>query len=401
MHQAIKGRVLFVTSSCPQRPGDWTSPFILDLASDLKQFGWQVEILAPHGPGLAISETINGIHIQRYRYFYPENQETVFYRGGALINMRRSPLNWIKAPAALAGLAFKLRQLLRTNTYDIAHSHWLAPQGTIAGWAAKHSGLPHVTTAHGSDVFALKGTVAMKLKAYAIFHADSVTANSTATAAAIEGIPGAKADVDIVPMAINKPTHRNGPSNGKEAGLTLLFLGRVVKEKGLTDLINALPAVIAYMPDTRLIVAGEGQDRADIEALAVSLEISHHVDFIGAVSPTNVGAYFARADVVVCPSHFEAQGLVAAEALACGKAVVATNVGGIPDTIQHEKTGLLVPAHAPEKLAASIIRLAKDNALRNLLGKNGKTYVQKHLLRPVSAAAFDKIYDRILKSHSG
>ncbi len=395
MRSSNKGRILFVASSCPQRAGDWTSPFILDLACDLQGFGWQVDILVPHAPGLALSEKLSGVQIFRYRYFSPESQETVFYRGGALVNMRKNPLNWTKLPAALTALNHNVYKYLRTGAYNLVHSHWIIPQGAIAGRAAKHFKLPHVATAHGSDVFGLKHPLAMQLKRYALTHADAITVNSSATAQEIMAIDSEACAPDIVPMSITAPKSapKNEPASGR---LNLLFLGRMVREKGIEELITALPDVANSLPNIRITLAGDGQDRVEMENLVKHLKLNNIVQFAGAVSPADTGKFYEWADIVVCPSHFEAQGMVAAEALSYGKAVIAAEVGGLPDTVRHKKTGLLVPAHDAESLAVAIIKLGKDANLRYFLGANGVHFAASTLQRPASARHFDAIYQRVI-----
>ncbi|MGI9372631.1 MAG: glycosyltransferase family 4 protein [Hyphomicrobiales bacterium] len=398
MRNSNKGRVLFVTSSCPQRAGDWTSPFILDLACDLQSFGWQVDVLAPHAPGLAHQEQLCGVQIFRYPYFKPENQETVFYRGGALVNMRKHPLNWVKLPVAMIALNHNIYKHLRTSTYDLLHSHWIVPQGALAGRAAKRFKLPHVTTAHGSDVFGLQHPLALRLKRYALDHADAITANSNATANKIKLLKTNGCTPHIVPMSITAPgaSHAEKPA---DSALNLLFLGRMVREKGIEELITALPEISASLPNLRVTLAGDGQDRMEMEKLVNRINLNHIIQFSGAVSPADTSKFYQWADIVTCPSHFEAQGMVAAEALAHGNAVVASDVGGLPDTVQHLKTGLLVPPHDARSLAQAVIKLGKDADLRRHLAEKGRLFTEENLIRPASARLFDDIYRRVITSH--
>jgi hypothetical protein len=92
------GRVLFVTSNYPRWAGDTTTPFVHDLAVDLGARGWQVRVLAPHAPGAARDETIDGVHVHRFRYLVLASAQTVCYGGGALVNIRNSRLTRAKIP---------------------------------------------------------------------------------------------------------------------------------------------------------------------------------------------------------------------------------------------------------------------------------------------------------------
>lgn len=85
------GRILVVTSNFPRWQGDSTTPFVLHLAQDLQNLGWHVDVLAPHSPGSARREVIEGVTAERFRYLWPTRLQTVCYQGGALINLRLSP----------------------------------------------------------------------------------------------------------------------------------------------------------------------------------------------------------------------------------------------------------------------------------------------------------------------
>src|SRR5688572_6883639 len=91
-------RVLFLASSAPRFPGDSTAPFILNMAHDLCNLGWEVDILAPHAPGLKAVEVIDGVTIRRFRYLWPEKWQTLCYNGGATLNLKRSRFRFLALP---------------------------------------------------------------------------------------------------------------------------------------------------------------------------------------------------------------------------------------------------------------------------------------------------------------
>ncbi|WP_179953105.1 glycosyltransferase [Desulfobotulus mexicanus] len=122
-------RILCLTSTFPRWVQDSSAPFVLNLIHDLKKLGWQVDALAPHAPGAAIEEVLHDIPTRRFQYFWPPEQQTLCYRSGALINLRKQPSDYLKLPVfVLAQIAAVLKQL-RRKKYDIIHSHWLLPQG--------------------------------------------------------------------------------------------------------------------------------------------------------------------------------------------------------------------------------------------------------------------------------
>jgi glycosyltransferase involved in cell wall biosynthesis len=136
-------------------------------------------------------------------------------------------------------------------------------------------------------------------------------------------------------------------------------IGRLEPEKGHPTLIEAWPLVHHHFPEARLLIAGEGSERDRLEGLAAAHLRSDlccdSVSFLG--RRDDIPAVLAAADVVTMPSYREAQGIAILEALAAERAVVASNVGGIPEMISDGENGILVPSHDPSALAAAIISL--------------------------------------------
>ena len=152
----VKGRILCLTSNYPRWEGDSTTPFVLHLAQDLQQLGWQVDVVAPHAAGSAQQESIGGVKVERFRYLWPASAETVCYDGGALINLRKKKSNSLKLPALVLAEWAAVTWRLVWRRYDLLHSHWLLPQGFVGAMSAAPLRIPHVVTVHGGDVFALK-----------------------------------------------------------------------------------------------------------------------------------------------------------------------------------------------------------------------------------------------------
>lgn len=148
--------------------------------------------------------------------------------------------------------------------------------------------------------------------------------------------------------------------------LTVVLPGRIVPEKGHADLVAALRILDAKIPRLRAVVAGDGPLRRDVEAMVSQAGLADQVEFTGALDHAAMIRTVATADIVVVPSRHEGFGLTALEAMALGRAVVATTVGGLPEVMGD--TGVLVPPVDPEALAAAIDRLAQDPGLRKAMG---------------------------------
>ncbi len=404
-------RLLLVTSNYPRWAGDSTTPFVLKLAQDLNRLGCAVDVLAPHAPGAARREVLEGIPVERFRYLWPESLQTVCYGGGALVNLRKARSNVVKLPALVAAeWAAVFGRLLRRR-YDLLHSHWVLPQGFVGALAARPLGVPHVITVHGGDVFGLRGRGMRRLQRVAFGAAGAVTVNSSATGAAVTSIAPRIAPPRRIPMGVDIAPADDPALTAdirarwrRGAGPLVVFVGRLVEEKGVGDLLQAMALLCREVPDATALVIGEGQDRAAFEAMAGRLGLGERVAFTGWVAPATVGAWMQAADAFVGPSKrgpdgwVEAQGLTFAEALVNGVPVVATRSGGIPDLVRHEETGLLVPEADPAAIAAAVLRLWRTPDLAARLAGAGQAMVREALSREASAAAFLQVFTEVVEA---
>jgi len=398
-----RGRLLCLTSNFPRWAGDSTTPFVLHLAQDLQELGWRVDVLAPHAPGTADREILDGVQVERFRYLWPARLETVCYQGGALVNLRRNRGNLAKLPAlVMAEWAATLRRLA-ARRYHALHSHWILPQGFTGALAALPLGVPHVLSTHGSDVFALRGRWLTRCKRFALRHADAVTVNSSVTAREVTAIAGPLPALQRIPLGVSvAPVARDDPRvqrlrehHRRGDGPLLVFVGRVVEEKGVADLLHAVRALLPELPQITALVVGEGQDRPALQQLSEQLGLAERVSFSGWVAPDQVGAYLAAGDVFVGPSRQEGQGLSFIEAMVAGTPVVATRVGGIVDSVSDGETGLLVAERSPGAIADAVRRLVADRALAARLSRQGYALASTTFSRPASAAAFDRLFRQL------
>ena len=173
----------------------------------------------------------------------------------------------------------------------------------------------------------------------------------------------------------------------------ILSLGRMVRTKGLRDLMNA-------MPDVRgnLIVAGAGPERKELERLRTKLGLEDKVQFLGKVSEDRKSELFATCKFFVMPSIQESYGIAAAEAMSFGKAIVCTNIGGLPEVVQD--CGLLVPPASPRELAATMNRMLDDPHLRTLLGRKAKERAKLYTWDRL-AKMTEEVYELVHRNRKG
>ena len=406
-------RILCVTSNFPRWEGDSTTPFVLHLAEDLQALGWKVDVLAPHASSAASHEVLSGVNVDRFRYLWPASLETVCYQGGALINLKQNRLNYLKLPALIFfEWTAIMKRLLRGN-YDLLHSHWMLPQGFTGVLAARPLHIPHVITVHGSDAFGLQGKFLKAFKRYSLLGADSVTVNSSATRKQVMSIAPAMRDPHLIPMGISMgKSDPRGVADlrrkyRKGQGPLLIFVGRLVNEKGVDDFICAVARIQQQLPDVTALVVGDGQLRGELENLAKDKGVAGCVYFTGWVDPFDVPNYLLAADIFVGPSkqssdgRMEAQGLTFLEAMNAGTPVIATDLGGIKDSVIHERTGLLVPENSPDLISRSVFRLTEDSELRSYIVSQA-TQLASQFTREVSASRFSDLFeDSIDKGSEG
>jgi glycosyltransferase involved in cell wall biosynthesis len=404
-----RGRILWVVSNCPRWAGDASAPFILNLARDLRDRDWDVTLLAPAAAGLPSRDVIEGVPVERFAYAWPASLQTLCYGAGVFAHLRERRARAALIPGYVASQWLALRRRLgATPGFDLLHAHWVLPQGFTAALAAPPR-TPLLVTAHGGDLFALRGGISERAKCWVLQRAAAVSVNSSATEAVARrlGAPAERlvripmgATLAAAPDAARVAALRAQLRRG--AGPLLLFVGRVVPEKGVGDALAALALLRADLPDATLAIVGDGPARAEFEAQALRLRVADRAAFIGAVPPADVPLYLAAADVFVGPSRrsaegwIEAQGLSFIEAQLAGLPVIATDAGGLGDFVTDGDTGLVVPQADPAAVADAVRRLLADPALATRLAAAGRAHALAHGSRAASADAFSALYARLL-----
>jgi glycosyltransferase involved in cell wall biosynthesis len=178
-----------------------------------------------------------------------------------------------------------------------------------------------------------------------------------------------------------RPTDSAGAAFRKRYGIPadrilITQVAQIKREKGVDDILEAAPPALAEQPNLHFAFVGDGQSARTYAERTRELGIEDHVTWTGlSVDPIAEGV-FAASDIFCHPSRWqEAFGLVLAEAMSCGKPIVATTVGGIPEVVEDGETGFLVPPGDPAALAAKLVWLARDAGLRERMGRAGRERV--------------------------
>lgn len=158
---------------------------------------------------------------------------------------------------------------------------------------------------------------------------------------------------------------------------TILFFGRIWEYKGLQHLIEAEPLITSQVPDARIVIAGHGEPFEKYERLMINR--NHFIVHYRYIPDEMVARLFQEASIVALPYTEASQSAVLAIAFAFGKPVVATAVGGIPEVVEHEETGYLVPPRDSHSLAEAIVALLQDHDLRNKMGRKALEKAESEL----------------------
>jgi glycosyltransferase involved in cell wall biosynthesis len=310
-------RVVVLTTSYPRGPDEVAGVFVRDAVEHVRAAGLEVEVVSPAA----------------FRHY------GLAYGHGILGNIKRRPWLVFAIPLFLLSFARAARRAARDA--DVLHAHWLP-----SALPALATGKPFVVQLWGTDVELarhVRWIVRLLLRRARIVLCPSIALAERAH------MLGAR-EVRIVPSGVSSPD-TVGPSENPPH---VLFVGRLSIEKGILEFLQATEG----MPR---VIVGDGPLRDRVP------------EAVGFVPPAGLGPYYERAAVVVCPSRREGYGVVAREAMAHGRPVVASAVGGLVDAVEDGVTGLLVPPRDVAALRAGIERLLGDVDLRDRLGRAARS----------------------------
>ncbi len=177
--------------------------------------------------------------------------------------------------------------------------------------------------------------------------------------------------------------------------LIIITIAELHERKGLKYLIRALPLVVKKFPNIKLVIVGEGPERKNLEALISNLDMENHVLLLG--RKKEIPLLLKASNIFVLPSIREAFGIVILEAMVTSLPVIATKTGGIPEIIEHNKTGVLVEPENERALAEALKILVANPDKRILLSEEGKKSVVQNFSAQKMAEQYEKVYKTLLK----
>jgi len=265
---------------------------------------------------------------------------------------------------------------LRALGVDHVHAHYATYPALTAYVIHRLVGLPYSFTAHAHDIYVDRPMLEEKLAA-----ARFVVTISDFNRKLLRELYGRSADrVHVVHCGVDAELFRPGPP-GPRGELTVLCVASLQEYKGQTYLLEACQLLVRQGVSLRCLLVGEGRDRGELEDLVQRLGLEHVVSFLGSQPRHAVRDLLGRADVFALPSVTARDGQMEGipvglmEALASGVPVVASDLSGISELVDHERNGFLVPERDAQALASAIARLAEDEELRSEFGRAGRRTV--------------------------
>jgi phosphatidylinositol alpha-1,6-mannosyltransferase len=303
--------------------------------------------------------------------------------------------------------ALRLRSI-SAGRRSLVHCGRALPEGLTALMARVMSGPRYLCWTHGEELAYAASSRELALLTRCVHRgAAAVCANSWHTAGMLEdfGVPRRK--ISVIHPGVDPVRFRPDVDGrdlrhrlGAKDDLLLLSVGRLQRRKGHDVVLAAMQMLLPAFPRLRYVIAGDGAERARLEALAAVRGLADRVVFAGAVPEDALPSYYAACDVFVLPNRvdngdLEGFGIVFLEAAASGKPVIGGCTGGVPEAIEHGCTGLLVEGRDVDAVAGAIRRLAISARLRRQMGAAGRARVLQSFTWDAAASALSALHERL------
>ena len=379
-------KICIITHSYPRFEGDWRSNFIESLAKAYAENSAEVTIFVPYAVRFNRKMVDNyGIRIVNFKYMPLESLHTVGYGHSMKADLNFNLQDLLLMPFMFLCGLIRFSVLLKKEDFDLVHAHWAVPNALIAvsGRFITRSKAKIFTSFPGSDVTAITklgwlGKIAAKI----VGMSDYLSCNSSDLREDLVKTGLDKSKIDLVIYGVDEKEilfsgkdrmalrRTLGVSN---TDVVLLMIGRFVPKKGFATAFRALKHITKLAKNVRLVVVGDGPLKEKYLAILKEDLTESYVTFIGEIPPSDLRKYYSACDVFLMPSQrLPSDGLnvVVPEAMACGRAIVASKVGGNDLVIFHGENGFLHDENDSKQLADFVIDLMEHPERAEAMGEN-------------------------------
>lgn len=282
--------------------------------------------------------------------------------------------------------------LAREFRPNIVHVHYV---GGFGYWGSKCDFAPVVVSVWGSDVGDRPGNPIFRMYIKrALRRASRITATSEfLRKVTADLVPKRASDIQVIPFGVDEPESVAPMPSGP---VKLCFIKMHRPRYGPDILLKAMALASKQVPDLTLTMAGKGPMTEPLKALARALGIAERVEFAGFIPNNQIYSLLQKHHIMAMPSLEEAFGVAVLEASVCGRPVIASRVGGVPEVLRDGETGLLVSKGDVEALAEAIVSLASDRERCRAMGEAGREWVKERWLWERSLAMMSKVYEELI-----
>ncbi|MFY1671906.1 glycosyltransferase family 4 protein [Plantactinospora sp. WMMB334] len=346
------------------------------LATALAAAGHQVTVVTRHGEGAPVEAYADGVHVVRA----PEDPVGFPLATPSLLAWTMAFNHTLTRTALRAA---------RTGDYDVIHAHdWLVAHTAIT--LADHLDIPLVTTIHATEAGRHQGWLPdeMNRTIHSVEHWLSAESHRVITCSGymrdqVKGLFGLPdGHVEVVPNGVDDRAWSAQPravaaarKRYAGAGPLVGFAGRLVYEKGVQHLVHAVPRLRERHPELRVVIAGDGPYRQELQEQAQRLGLAESVRFAGFMTERQLPAVLAATDATVVPSLYEPFGMVALEAAAAGAPLAVAATGGLAEIVEPGVTGVTFPHSDPDALAGAVDSLLGDEVFARRVARRARTMV--------------------------
>jgi len=312
-------------------------------------------------------------------------------------------------------LASKIIKSINSSKLDLIHSHYAIPHAMSAYMAREITGVPYVVTLHGSDVHTLGLDPAYKpVVKHTVEKANAVTSVSEFLKKKAHNELGIDREIHVIPnfIDVSKFTHFEGIRLTVESGCVslrtdenseeihpeekiLLHASNFRRVKRVVELVEIMRIVVDHMPKARLIIAGDGPTRIEVERKIEELDLCNNIHLLGIKS--NMQEIMCSADVFLLNSTLEGMPLVLLEAMSCRLPIVTTPAGGIPELIRPNIDGIVTKGFEQEEFAQAVIDILEDDSLRKKMANAGRKRVEDKFSADQIVTKYENLFKEVLE----